>query len=135
MISKTFLYRTDDEGDILLDAHWDENPASLANQSIRLIETSAGPSTPRLGRTALCVARRRRLSQHAGDLFTLNTTVSEGFNYIVPSRNQCATCHATNHTTGSKAHGIKARHLNREDPHGRNQITPELGDGCGMFPI
>ena len=126
VISKTFLYRTDDEGDILLDAHWDENPASLANQSIRLIETRLLVRQPH-GWDALPYVWRGddAYLSITGDLFTLNTTVSEAFNYIVPSRNQCATCHATNHTTGEvKPIGIKARHMNREDPvHGRNQIT------------
>jgi uncharacterized repeat protein (TIGR03806 family) len=52
-----------------------------------------------------------------GDLqtFDLNTngTIAP-INYIVPTRNECASCHATNHTTGAlQPIGIKTRHLNR----------------------
>ncbi|MCZ6616558.1 MAG: hypothetical protein O7E57_00390, partial [Gammaproteobacteria bacterium] len=39
------------------------------------------------------------------------------FNYIVPTRNECAACHATNHSTGDiQPIGLKARHLNRIYP-------------------
>lgn len=38
-------------------------------------------------------------------------------NYLVPSRNECAACHATNHSTGAiQPIGLKARHLNRSYP-------------------
>ena len=38
-------------------------------------------------------------------------------NYIVPTRNECAACHATNHSTGAiQPIGLKARHLNRNYP-------------------
>ncbi len=46
-------------------------------------------------------------------------------NYIVPTRNECAACHATNHTTGAiQPIGLKARHLNRIYPGAdHNQLT------------
>jgi len=126
VISKTFLYQSDDEGGILLDAQWDENPASLADKSIRFVETRLLVHQPH-GWDALPYVWRGddAYLSITGDLFTLNTADGEAFNYIVPSRNECASCHASNHTSGEvQPIGIKARHLNREDPvHGRNQIT------------
>ncbi|MCZ6855467.1 MAG: hypothetical protein O7G86_16270, partial [Gammaproteobacteria bacterium] len=46
-------------------------------------------------------------------------------NYIVPTRNECAACHATNHSTGEiQPIGLKARHLNRTYPGEEyNQLT------------
>ena len=53
----------------------------------------------------------------SGDLLTLDTEDAP-LNYLVPSHNQCASCHATNHTTGEIIPiGLKARHLNRTSPH------------------
>ena len=62
--------------------------------------------------------------QRIGDLVPL-TLVDQGdetsFVYVVPDANQCANCHATNHTTGAiEPIGPAARHLNRD---------VDLGDG------
>jgi len=49
------------------------------------------------------------------------------FPYLVPSRNECASCHVTNHTAKAlEPIGLKARHLNRPlpgDPEGGNQLA------------
>ena len=40
--------------------------------------------------------------------------------YVVPDVNQCASCHATNHSTGTiELIGLQARHLNTEVDLGR----------------
>jgi len=39
-------------------------------------------------------------------------------NYLIPSRNQCASCHATNHSTGElRPIGLRVSQLDRADPH------------------
>ena len=48
----------------------------------------------------------------------------KALNYLVPSKNQCASCHATNHTTGELLPiGMKARHLDRSTAvYSKNQL-------------
>ena len=49
-----------------------------------------------------------------GTIRRMTLASGESLNYLVPSKNQCASCHATNHTTGELMPiGIKARHLDR----------------------
>ena len=49
-----------------------------------------------------------------GGLLELATESGDVLNYLVPSKNQCASCHATNHTTGDlQPIGLKARHLHK----------------------
>ncbi len=65
----------------------------------------------------------------AGDLEMLDIVLPGGevtnFPYVVPTRNECASCHATNHTSGELVPiGLKARHLNRGYRGGPgNQLT------------
>jgi len=49
----------------------------------------------------------------------------EDFAYLVPSRNECSSCHITNHTAKQlQPIGLKARHLNRAAPSGGvNQLV------------
>jgi uncharacterized repeat protein (TIGR03806 family) len=51
--------------------------------------------------------------------------------YVVPARSECASCHATDHTSGSlQLIGLKARHLNRTYPgSARNQLVAWRDDG------
>ncbi len=69
--------------------------------------------------------------KRAGDLVQL-TLVDESpggetpFPYVVPNSNQCAGCHATNHTTGLiQPIGPKARHLNTDVDLG-DVVMPQL---------
>ena len=57
--------------------------------------------------------------------------VVKPLNYLVPSKNQCASCHATNHTDGQLLPiGPKARHLNRPHPvGGENQLDQWQDNG------
>lgn len=57
--------------------------------------------------------------ERTGDLVQLAAFREDGtetaLNYVVPDQNQCASCHAVNHTSGAiEPIGPKARHLNRE---------------------
>jgi uncharacterized repeat protein (TIGR03806 family) len=118
IISKTFFYKTDAHGSAIIDAAWDGNPASLDMAQVRLMETrllvkqaSGWDALPYIWQ-----GKDAELSI-TGDLISVATQDAEALNYLVPSRNQCASCHATNHTSGEiQPIGIKARHLNRPDP-------------------
>ena len=59
-----------------------------------------------------------------GAIRPMTLSSGEPLNYLVPSKNQCATCHATNHTTGELMPiGIKARHLDRTTAlYNKNQL-------------
>ncbi len=123
IVSKTFMYAVDDKGRALLDASWDGNPATLGKTEVietRLLVRQAE------GWDALPYVWRGddAYLSITGDLMTLPTTTGD-LNYLVPSKNECASCHATNHTSGAiQPVGIKARHLHRAHPvTGENQIT------------
>ncbi len=129
VVSKTFFYRTGDGGALRLnDAPWSGAPAddALELDRVRLMETrllvrqadgwDALPYVWRGDDAFLAIT---------GDLMTLPVapsaqavSASAELNYVVPSRNQCASCHAENHSTGELLPlGLKARHVNRAEPH------------------
>jgi len=126
IISKTFFYQHTGDGALILDASWDGNPASLDMNRTLLLETRLLVKQSD-GWDALPYIWRGDDAYLAitGDLQTLPTSEGDVLNYLVPSRNQCASCHATDHTAGDiQPIGIKARHLNRPDPiHGINQLS------------
>lgn len=115
IVSKTFFYFTsEDRGTMMLSTSWNGDPRKIADQPVRLIETrllikqaDGWDALPYLwqGDDAYLTL--------TGGLLKLETSGGP-INYLVPSRNQCASCHATNHTTGKILPiGLKARHLNR----------------------
>jgi len=59
-----------------------------------------------------------------GTIRRMTLASGESLNYLVPSKNQCASYHATNHTTGELMPiGIKARHLDRTSSlYDKNQL-------------
>lgn len=65
-----------------------------------------------------------------GDIKPLLIGDSEGdqsFNYVVPSKNECASCHAVNHTSAMIVPiGPKARHLNKQYQHYHNGADDQL---------
>jgi uncharacterized repeat protein (TIGR03806 family) len=126
IISKTFLYATDHSGNIRLDTAWDGDPSHLDMSEVRLIETRLLVKQAD-GWDALAYIWRddEAYLNITGDLISLPTESGADLNYLVPSRNQCASCHATNHTSGEiQPIGIKARHLHRPDPiNQQNQLT------------
>ena len=62
-----------------------------------------------------------------------DSSAESPFVYVVPDVNQCANCHATNHTTGlTQPIGPKARHLNTDINMGDgdiNQLVSWQGEG------
>ena len=83
-----------------------------------------------------------------GDLLEVPVDDGSVLDYLIPSKNQCASCHATNHTTAAlEPIGIKARHLNRHAPHSDiNQLAqwvsqqqladlPELSTVPANYPL
>lgn len=129
VVSKTFLYEQNPDGRLNLQARWDGNPATLNNP--RLIETRLLVKQSH-GWDALPYVWQGddAFLDITGELLRLETS-QDTLNYLVPSRNQCASCHATNHTTGEiQPIGLKARHLNRAHPlHTANQLTAMVNEG------
>ena len=118
IISKTFFYLTDTQLAMDLDSQWDGNPASLDMRRVRLIETRLLVKQAH-GWDALPYVWHGDDAYLAitGDLFALPLAGGDTLTYVVPTRNQCASCHAEDHTSGKlQPIGIKARHLHREDP-------------------
>ncbi len=151
IISKTFFYQTDTSSpsnanpsnanpSVRLHASWDGNPASLDMTKLKLIETRLLVKQAD-GWDALPYIWRGDDAYLAitGDLFELPTATGNDLIYVVPTKNQCASCHAENHTTGELVPiGIKARHLHRPDPvHGQNQLTvwQQRGHLQGLPPL
>ncbi|MEX0943244.1 MAG: SO2930 family diheme c-type cytochrome [Pseudomonadales bacterium] len=61
----------------------------------------------------------------AGDIQRISLDGDEPFNYVVPTKNECASCHATDHTRGELLPiGPKARHLNK--------VSPDTADGASQ---
>lgn len=124
VITKTFYYPTDgaDPTRVLRRDDVDEGlDGSLRLDDVHLLETrvlvhrpDGWAALPYVWNDEQTGAELRR----TGDLIPL-TLVGDGgradvsFTYVVPDANQCANCHATNHTTGDiEPIGPKARHLN-----------------------
>ncbi|NKB97293.1 MAG: hypothetical protein GKR90_02165 [Pseudomonadales bacterium] len=144
IVSKTFFYFTDKDL-VLLDAEWDGNPLNLAANDIRLIETRLLVRQEHGWDTLPYIWRGDDASLTiSGDLLALKTnnatevtakiadssnrgkeSGTEELHYLIPSKNQCASCHATNHSTGlNQPIGLKARYLNRAGPsNNENQLV------------
>jgi uncharacterized repeat protein (TIGR03806 family) len=119
IISKTFFYPTADTGLVNAKFDWPESTRTLPTVALTLMETRLLVKQPS-GWDALPYVWRGddAYLKFAGDLQMLDISLPTGdvqsFPYVVPSRNQCASCHATNHTSGELLPiGLKARHLNR----------------------
>jgi len=128
VITKTFYYETDasDAGSgrlakVASSTASVETPLDLAR--VRLIETrvlvhrsDGWHALPYVWNDDQTEATLHR----TGDLQRLSLIGSDGaevidFPYLVPDENQCASCHATDHTAGViQPIGPKARHLNRD---------------------
>ena len=133
VITKTFYYPLGDGGppDGMQVLRAEPDPEALGEpldlSAVRLIETrvlvhraDGWHALPYVWDAAQTDATLMRI----GDLVPL--TLVDGatetpFTYVVPDANQCANCHATNHSTGEiQPIGPAARHLNRD---------VDLGDG------
>jgi len=131
VIAKTFFYPLagqsadargeppGDAGTVLASFDWPGDGASLERATVRLMETRLLVHQAD-GWDALPYVWHGddAYLKIAGDLEMVTIELPDGaeteFPYIVPSRNQCASCHATNHSNGAILPiGPKARHLNR----------------------
>lgn len=120
MVTKTFYYQANNAGHVYLGAHDGIAPDGVANGDtvIRPIETRLLIKQHN-GWDALPYVWRGDDAYLAitGELIYLQSTSGKHLPYLVPSKNQCASCHAANHTTGEiRPLGLKARHLNRPHP-------------------
>ena len=125
IITKTFFYPVNADQIVLNDASWSGDPRDIDTRDHRLVETrllvkqlDGWDALPYVwsGDDAYLTL--------TGDLQQFALGAGETLNYLVPSKNQCASCHATNHTDGKLLPiGPKARHLNRPHPvSGLNQL-------------
>lgn len=90
---------------------------SLALARVRLIETRVLVRRE-TGWEALPYvwddAQRQARLAISGDIQQISLDGDAPFNYVVPTKNECASCHATDHTRGALLPiGPKARHLNK----------------------
>jgi len=123
IISKTFFYPENKAGVVQTSFDWPSGDGTLNTAELKLMETRLLVRQED-GWDALPYVWRGddAYLKIAGDLEMLDIVLPEGntgrFAYIVPTRNQCASCHATNHSSGElKPIGPKARHLNRAYQH------------------
>lgn len=120
IISKTFFYPDGDApGLVKADYQWTEGQTSLDRRTLNVIETrllvrqaDGWDALPYVWRGDDAVLTL------AGTLTRLTLEFEDGSQtplpYIVPTRNECAACHASDHSSGElQPIGPKARHLNR----------------------
>ena len=101
IISKTFIYPKTQSGALLTSSDWNGDPSAIQTNDFELMETrlmvkqaSGWDALPYVWKgddAYLSLTGTIRPMTFANGKLT---------NYLVPSKNQCASCHATNHTTG-----------------------------------
>ena len=122
IISKTFFFPV---GDGYLSAEWDhafdEDLRALDTSNLRLIETRLLVHSPRGWVAVPYLWNQAQTEAHlaiTGALESLEILTPEGSieqaNYLVPSRNQCASCHERRNSGGIHPIGPKAWNLNVE---------------------
>ncbi|MEM7097286.1 MAG: SO2930 family diheme c-type cytochrome [Pseudomonadota bacterium] len=146
IISKTFFYNVDSQGQVNLAVEFSGDPEQMGTH--RLVETRLLIKQAH-GWDALPYIWREddAYLKITGDLLNIpilatdesHKSMREELHYLVPSKNQCASCHATNHTSAAiKPIGIKTRHLNKMHPvTGTNQLVAwvERGELTGLPPL
>jgi uncharacterized repeat protein (TIGR03806 family) len=123
VITKTFYYPDSAGTDEVLLTESDDRglAAPLALADVRLVETRVLVHRDDGWHAFPYVwddEETEATLQRTGDVVPLAAVSDDGIEtpltYVVPDVNQCASCHAANHTTGAIAPiGPKARHLNR----------------------
>ena len=124
IVSKTFYYLENQQGQVVI------NQPATEQAKRRLLETRLLVKQPH-GWDALPYIWDGDDAYLAitGKLLRLETDVGQILNYLVPSKNQCAGCHATNHSSGAlQPIGLKSRHLNHTSS-GNNQLTSFINRG------
>ena len=138
LIQKTFYYpRAPGQSDEVLHTDADGNEFDgerLDLTRVRLIETRL-LVRQETGWDALAYvwddAQTGAHLEIAGDMKQLRVATADGsqtnVNYVVPTRNECANCHATDHKTGAlHPIGPAARHLNKTYEHYPDGPAPQL---------
>jgi uncharacterized repeat protein (TIGR03806 family) len=137
IIAKTFFYpRGDAPGVVKASYSWAEKQSDLDRSQVQVLETRLLVRQPD-GWDALPYVWQGNDAtlRLAGSLERLEIDLDDGrrvpLPYIVPTRNECAACHATDHTSGElQPIGPKARHLNRGYLGGSdNQLQQMSADG------
>ena len=145
IIAKTFFYpRGEEAGLVRASYRWSPVQTALDRREVDILETRLLVRQPD-GWDALPYVWRDddAVLTLAGSLSRLTLVHDDGrresLPYIVPTRNECAACHATDHTAGAlQPIGPKARHLNRgylDGPGNQLQAMADAGRLTGLPPI
>jgi len=129
VVSKTFFYfKTGDAA--ISNRAWDGQLDALRLDQIELLETRLLVRQPEGWEPIPYRWRGDDAKLHIlGDVIPLTIGIGgsepKTFPYIVPTRNECAGCHAVNHTSRELVPiGLKQRHLNFRRPHeDENQLV------------
>ena len=125
IISKTFIYPKTQTGALLTSSDWNGDPSAIQTNDFELMETRLMVKQAS-GWDALPYVWKGddAYLSLTGTIRPMTLADGSPLNYLVPSKNQCASCHATNHTTGKLLPiGIKARHLDRSTKiYNKNQL-------------
>jgi uncharacterized repeat protein (TIGR03806 family) len=158
VVTKTFYYPEPDgaelaDGEVLKTDPPSGLVESLGLDDVRLVETrvlvrrqdgwhglpyvwNAEETDATLQRTGAILQLTLVDDDHATDVATgAATGAAAPLTYVVPDVNQCASCHATNHSTGAiEPIGLQARHLNTEvDLGGRVASQLDLWRELGLL--
>jgi uncharacterized repeat protein (TIGR03806 family) len=132
ILSKTFFYPLADSPDVVRTTFdWPRDRSGLDTTNLKVLETrllvrqehgwDALPYVWRGNDAYLKIAgalEMMTIQIAGGAQLAGGAELADGetvaFPYVVPTRNECASCHATNHSSGDLLPiGLKARHLNR----------------------
>ena len=135
IVTKTFFYQVGAAADALtrdsLTRHtsWDGTAAKVNFDDFRIMETRVLVRQP-TGWDALPYIWDGEDAVLSITGKVIPTSLDgEEFAYLVPSRNECGSCHITNHTAKQLLPiGLKARHLNRASPTGNENQLIALRD-------
>ena len=119
IITKTFFYERGTESSVRLRSTWSGDPSRIDLKKYRLIETrllvkhaDGWEAIPYIWRD-----EEAHLNLTGSIVRLALEEEPHSLNYLAPSKNQCKSCHATNHTNGEILPiGPKARHLNKSSP-------------------
>ncbi len=135
LLSKTFYYPVDASGQPALNDDYSTDFAAdgLDLNTVRLIETRLLIRQPDRWDALAYVwddAQREARLEIAGEIlrFEAHDGASvRNLTYIVPTRDECRSCHVTDHTSGVlEPIGTKARHLNKDYRHYADGAAPQL---------
>jgi uncharacterized repeat protein (TIGR03806 family) len=142
IIAKTFFYPVTN-GVAVAAESWSGNPGELRASTHRVVETRLLVRQP-AGWDALPYvwSGEDAYLRIAGALEPMRIAAGGSetdLPYFVPSRNECASCHATDHESGAlQPIGAQARHMNRNYPGSEtNQLTALAAAGrlTGLPPL